>query len=131
MLMAIDEKLTRIDGPAGGRLRGRRILLAGGAAGIGLETARAALREGAAVALIDRRPDALASAKGHRQGKGGGEVQGPGADCSAASRAGDSDASGGAETGGHRQGTWHQQSVGVQGAQGCIRDKAETAEARS
>jgi NAD(P)-dependent dehydrogenase (short-subunit alcohol dehydrogenase family) len=63
MLMAIDEKLTRIDGPAGGRLRGRRILLAGGAAGIGLETARAALQEGAAVALIDRRPDALASAK--------------------------------------------------------------------
>jgi NAD(P)-dependent dehydrogenase (short-subunit alcohol dehydrogenase family) len=68
--MASDELLQKPDGPAGSRLRGRRILLAGGAAGIGLETARSALQEGAAVALIDRRPDALASAKAALQPAG-------------------------------------------------------------
>lgn len=36
-----------------GRLEGRKIIITGGAAGIGLSTARALLREGAAVALLD------------------------------------------------------------------------------
>lgn len=36
-----------------GRLEGRRIIITGGAAGIGLATARALVREGAAVALLD------------------------------------------------------------------------------
>lgn len=54
----------------GGRLQGRRIVLAGGAAGIGLETARLALLQGAAVALIDRRPDALSEARSALQALG-------------------------------------------------------------
>ena len=36
-----------------GRLEGRKIIITGGAAGIGLSTARALVREGAAVALLD------------------------------------------------------------------------------
>jgi NAD(P)-dependent dehydrogenase (short-subunit alcohol dehydrogenase family) len=60
----------RTDHPAGSRLRGRRILLAGGAAGIGLETARSVLREGGSVAVIDRRADALAEAKSALQRAG-------------------------------------------------------------
>lgn len=46
----------------GERLAGRRILLAGGGAGIGLATAEHCLREGAAVALLDRRGEALTEA---------------------------------------------------------------------
>lgn len=64
--MADSEVAARTEargGRQGGRLRGRRVLLAGGGAGIGLETARTALAEGAAVALIDRRPEALARAR--------------------------------------------------------------------
>lgn len=45
-----------------GRLSGRRILFSGGGAGIGLATAEMCLREGAAVALLDRRPEVLETA---------------------------------------------------------------------
>jgi len=44
------------------RFEGRRALVTGGASGIGLATAELALGGGAAVALLDRREDALAEA---------------------------------------------------------------------
>lgn len=45
-----------------GRLQGRRILITGGASGIGLATARKFVAEGARVALVDRNAAALAKA---------------------------------------------------------------------
>ena len=53
-----------------GRLADRRILITGGGAGIGLATAASALREGAAVALLDRRRAALAAAERALEGLG-------------------------------------------------------------
>ncbi len=47
-----------------GRFVGRRALVTGGASGIGLATGELLAREGAAVALLDRREDALAEAAG-------------------------------------------------------------------
>ncbi len=44
------------------RLQGRRVLITGGASGIGLATARRFIAEGARVALVDRNADALAKA---------------------------------------------------------------------
>ncbi len=45
-----------------GRMTGRRVIVTGGASGIGLAAARRFLAEGAEVALLDRREEALASA---------------------------------------------------------------------
>jgi NAD(P)-dependent dehydrogenase (short-subunit alcohol dehydrogenase family) len=45
-----------------GRLEGRRIVVTGGASGIGLATARLFMAEGARVALLDRNETALAAA---------------------------------------------------------------------
>jgi NAD(P)-dependent dehydrogenase (short-subunit alcohol dehydrogenase family) len=45
-----------------GRMAGRRAIVTGGASGIGLATARRLRAEGAGVALLDRRADALALA---------------------------------------------------------------------
>ena len=53
-----------------GRLADRRILITGGGAGIGLATAGLALREGAAVALLDRRRAALSAAERELEGRG-------------------------------------------------------------
>lgn len=50
------------------RLQGRRILITGAASGIGAETARLFVREGARVALIDRDEDRLASVAGEVDG---------------------------------------------------------------
>jgi len=49
-------------GGGGGRLANRRILITGAASGIGLATARLFLAEGAAVAALDNRPQALDAA---------------------------------------------------------------------
>ncbi|HTJ38256.1 MAG TPA: SDR family oxidoreductase [Dactylosporangium sp.] len=47
---------------SGDRLAGQRVVVLGGSAGIGLETARQARAEGAAVVLVGRNPDRLADA---------------------------------------------------------------------
>lgn len=49
-------------GPAGTRLQGRKVLITGGASGIGLATARLFIAQGARVALLDNNPTTLASA---------------------------------------------------------------------
>ncbi len=46
------------------RLQGRRILITGGASGIGRATAELFVREGAAVAILDVNPEAVAGAAG-------------------------------------------------------------------
>lgn len=52
----------------GHRLRGRRMLITGGASGIGLATARLFLREGAGVAILDRDTGGLAQARRELEG---------------------------------------------------------------
>lgn len=54
-----------------GRLAGRKIVITGGAAGIGLSTARKLMREGAAVALLDLDGSAAQSAAKELQKEGG------------------------------------------------------------
>ena len=54
-----------------GRLVGRRIVVTGGGAGIGLSTARKLMREGAAVALLDLDGSAAQGAAKELQKKGG------------------------------------------------------------
>src|SRR5664279_1049977 len=51
-----------------GRLQGKRALITGGTSGIGLETARHFLREGARVAITGRDPAALEAARKELQG---------------------------------------------------------------
>ncbi len=62
-----------------GQLEGRRIIITGGAAGIGLSTARALLREGAAVALLDL-DGAAAEASARSLASDGGRAFGFGCD---------------------------------------------------
>lgn len=62
-----------------GRLEGRRVIITGGAAGIGLSTARALVREGAAVALLDL-DGAAAQASARSLASGGAQAFGVGCD---------------------------------------------------
>ena len=49
------------------RLKGKRALITGGTSGIGLETAKQFLKEGARVAITGRNPDTLESARNELQ----------------------------------------------------------------
>lgn len=66
------------------KIEGKRILLTGGSSGIGFATAQILAKRGAAVLIVGRRPDALASAVKQLRSIDGGKIDGVVADVATA-----------------------------------------------